>query len=91
MDKKKIRKVIANQKKELNQLLNEWDPIGVDPFKGGPRDDYKCFIDPILLLFSKGVKKEELVNFLNNHLSDDMGLKPKYYKTENFADTLIHW
>ncbi len=28
------KKLIKIEEKELNQLLNEWDPIGILPFEG---------------------------------------------------------
>ena len=49
---------------ELIQILNEWDPIGVLPFAGGPKDEYGCFLGPITTILEKNKGKEELQKFL---------------------------
>jgi hypothetical protein len=76
---------------ELNHLLNEWDPIGVLPLKGGPKDEYQCLIGPLLSLLNKKVDKKEIVTFLNKQLTDHMGLDPQYSKPEEFIDKLLDW
>lgn len=91
MGNKKLKKGIADEQKELKQLLNEWDPIGVLPFEGGPKDEYDCFSDPIISLLHKGKNKKEIIAFLNKHLKEHVGLDPKYSKPEEFADKIMHW
>jgi len=44
--------------KELTQLLNEWDPIGIFPFEDEPKDEYDCFIPPIISILSKEIKNK---------------------------------
>lgn len=77
------------KQKELLALLNKWDPIGVHP--EGQEDEYDCFVWPILSILQSGKGKNELVNFLNRHLEEHIGLEPRAHNSEEFADQIIHW
>ncbi len=91
MDNKNLKQLITTEQNELNQLLNEWDPIGVAPSEGGPKDEYTCFADPIISLLHKGINKDNLVSFLNNHLAEHIGLDPNNTDTEKFAAKIVLW
>lgn len=89
----KIKQSTYNQKlkSELNHLLNKWDPIGVDPFGGGPRDEYDCFIKPILVLLKGDKKKKELADFLRRYLEKHMGLDAKSSSVSDFSAVVYKW
>lgn len=76
---------------ELINLLNEWDPIGIAPELGGPRDEYDCFVEPILSLLNKGRDKQELTNFLTKHLEEHIGLQVELHKPDIFAEKVLKW
>lgn len=76
---------------ELNYLLNKWDPIGVDPFDGGPKDEYGCFIKPILALLKGDKKKKELTDFLERYLEKHMGLDAKSCNVSDFSIVVYKW
>lgn len=85
------KKLIKIEEKELNQLLNEWDPIGILPFEGWPDDEYDCFIFPILSILHKDEGREKLIYFLNEHLTEHIGLSLNKKYVDEFADRVIFW
>lgn len=85
MDSKKSK----NKYRELIDLLNEWDPLDVS--NTGIKDEYECFIEPMLNSLQKNPNKYELVDIINKHLEDHVGLEAKHYDTEEFADQVLNW
>jgi len=59
---------------ELNNILNQWDFIGVHPFNDGPTDEYDCLIGPIISRLNANSTNEELKNFLIKELNDHFGM-----------------
>lgn len=78
-------------RKELVDLLNKWDPIGVEPSKGGPKDEYDCFVIPLLSMLEANKSKDDISGFLINHLEEHIGLNAKYHKPEKFAEKIVRW
>lgn len=78
-------------KKELNDLLNKWDPIGVYPFEGRPKDEYECFVEPILKLLYHGEDEKSIMAFLRKHLREHIGLEPKNVHPEKFSEDVLRW
>lgn len=76
---------------ELNILLNKWDPIGVEPFRGGPKYEYDCFIKPLLKLLESGKTKRGLNSFLREYLQDHMSLDPDNCKVGQFSTKVYNW
>lgn len=85
------KKLIKVEEKELNQILNEWDPIGILPFEGWPDDEYDCFIFPILSIFHKNEGREKLEYFLNEHLTEHMGMSSDKNDIEQISDKILLW
>ncbi|WP_328387422.1 hypothetical protein [Nocardia sp. NBC_00416] len=75
----------------LQRLLNEWDPIGVEPELGGPDDEYDCLLAPMLRLLSGGAGKQEIGSFLRAELSGYFGLDPSRSQPEKFATRVLDW
>lgn len=75
---------------QLNYLLNEWDPIGILPFEGGPKDEYQDYIDSILEILQNEKGKTELVKFLKDHQKNVYG-NPIHSQTEEFAIKVLDW
>lgn len=78
-------------KKELNQLLNTWDFIGVLPFKGGPKDEYDCLITPIFSLMRKGADSDKLTSFLSKELNDHFGIDYKSDELDQIVKKITEW
>lgn len=76
--------------RELNDLLNQWDPIGVLPYEEGPKDEYYCFIDPIMKVLQTSKKKEDIVEVLEFHLKNHFEY-PIPSNIESFAKDVIEW
>lgn len=85
-----MNKKFFYEKKELIDLLNQWDPIGIMSLEA-PKDEYDCFVNPILSILHKGKGKSELTNFLKKHLEDHMGLDSKDSKPDEFAEKIMSW
>jgi len=78
--------------KELNTLLNEWDPIGIFPFEWWPEDEYTCFIYPTLSILKNDKGIDEMVWFLESHLTEHIWLNmPNREYTTAFASKVYRW
>lgn len=75
--------------KELNNLLNKWDPIGVNPFKGGPQGEYDCFVEPILKLLDQGKSQKSILAFLRKYLMGHIGVEPENVHPEKFSKEIV--
>lgn len=76
---------------ELEQLLNEWDPIGVyDPATDFPRDEYDCLYYPLLGRLQRGETPQEIASFLRDDLTNHFGLSRPGDPT-GFAERLVSW
>ena len=85
-------KHIKDEQKELNYLLNEWDPIGILPFEGWPDDEYECFIFPILSILHNSGNREDLKWFLKTHLTEHIWLNPPEGEyIESFIEKILVW
>ena len=85
-------KNFKTQRDMLTRLLNEWDPIGVLPFKGGPKDEYECFILPILKVLKDNKNEAKIRGVLMKHIEEHCGLK--YYpseKVDRFVAQVLDW
>lgn len=85
----KIKKDKKAQYQELIDLLNEWDPLNVS--SETVKDEYDCFLGPILNTLQKNPSKEELVDVINKHLEEHVGVEAKNYDTEKFANKVLTW
>lgn len=87
MNKNEQKKFISKKMKELSNLLNKWNPIGVSV----PEDEYDCFTGPILSLLQRNKSKRELIDFLNTHLKQHIGIDPEPLKPDEFAEKIMQW
>ncbi|MFF8985896.1 hypothetical protein ACF08E_21240 [Streptomyces globisporus] len=68
--------------KNLRQLLNEWDPIGV-------ADEYDCMLAPLLGRLRRGADQAEIAAFLRTELVEHFGLTPAPAEPEAVATRLM--
>lgn len=85
------KKLIKTEEKELNQILNEWDPIGILPFDGWPNNEYDCFIFPILSILHKDQGREKLESFIDEHLTEHMGMNSYEEDIKQISDKILLW
>lgn len=75
----------------LMWLLNAWDPIGVLPFEWGPEDEYDCFLYPILSILHDDKGIDALNDFLQDHLTNHMGLSVSEEQTKRVSLRIMEW
>ena len=78
-------------RRELRDLLCEWDPIGVfadDPY--WPRDEYDTLIGPLLGRLQKGENPEQVRGYLTDELKDYYGIDAPS-TTPDFAGRIFAW
>ena len=76
---------------ELRELLHQWDPIGVAAEPDWPGDEYDELIEPLRERLAAGATAGELSIFLEQHVSEHIGLHPDVDREERFAARLVGW
>lgn len=77
--------------KELQRLLNDWDPIGVfGDDSDWPDDEYECMYYPLLGRLRRGESAREIADYLLDDLTNHFGLSEAGYPIE-FAERLVAW
>jgi hypothetical protein len=77
--------------RELRALLYEWDPVGVAEEPDWPGDEYDDFVAPLRERLERGATAGELAIFLEQQVSDHVGLQPDADREERFAARLVAW
>ncbi len=80
--------------REIRELWNEWDPIGVFPAKGGPLDEYDSYLGPSLRLLEQNASLDEIEAYLEEIVGNHMGLGQHgvdYVRSSAFAAKLSTW
>lgn len=83
-----------NRWREIRDLWNEWDPIGVYPADGGPEDEYESYLGPSLRLLEQKAGADEITKYLSHIVGEYMGLGTagiNYSKPAEFAKKLQNW
>ena len=65
-------KIINN--KNLKNILNKWDLLGVMPFRGGPKDEYDWFAQQIAQKLKNDISSSDLEKYLEDQIVDYFGL-----------------
>jgi hypothetical protein len=76
---------------ELRDLLYEWDPIGVAGEPDWPGDEYDELIEPLRARLEAGAPAGELAVFLEQHVTEHIGLEPDPDREERLAARLVEW
>jgi hypothetical protein len=74
--------------RNLRELLNQWDPIGV---AGTAPDEYDFMLGPLLTKLHAGADRAEIGEFLWHELEDHFGLDPARYYVDSVATLLVGW
>jgi len=74
-DQSGIKAAVRHKQRELQRLLNEWDPIGVMPGQLAPSDEYDCLLG-LLGRLQRGGTPDTLPGYLKRQLRHHFGLDP---------------
>ncbi|MEN6412500.1 MAG: hypothetical protein ABFC84_07025 [Veillonellales bacterium] len=69
---KEIKQKCSRRYKELEKIVNEWDPVGLIS-GGAPEDEYDCLTMQILFLLHEGKDTEEIQGFIIDELDEHFG------------------
>lgn len=70
------------------RLMKHWDPIGIKDVEQC-YDEYDSYIPSILSLIDNGVSPEELAHFLDEIVSEQMGLTSNMSESARVAALLL--
>lgn len=78
--------------RELRDLLNQWDPIGVagDADGGSIANEYDCLRDSLISRLLSGADRGTIVEFLREELTDHFGMAPSLV-TDELVDRVMAW
>lgn len=74
--------------REMTDLVNEWDPIGLLAM-GCPPDEYDCVVGDVLRALERGDGAAQLSDFLAAHLAEHFGAEPR--DPGPFATRAVAW
>lgn len=80
--------------RQVRDLWNEFDPIGVMDMEDSPRDEHEAYLGPTLRLLEESASLEEIQRYLAFLTLEHMGLTetPQLEVTRrNFAKRLRDW
>jgi hypothetical protein len=80
--------------RQIRDLWNEFDPIGVMGMEGWPRDEYESYLGQTLRLLEQNAPPEEIQKYLAFVTLEHMGLNetpPFEMSRQNFAKRLREW
>lgn len=84
------RRDLAQAERQLGELLDEWDPLGVYVDDGWPPGEYGSFTWPILRRLVDGVSVSDLTLALEQLATDVTGIAPTGDEAE-VARRLLDW
>ena len=86
----KTRKNAAITKIRLvEEILRRWDPIGVEPGKSAPADEYDSYAPHVVSMVAAGCTVEELASHLGNLSSARMGVGSNLKANATYAAQII--
>lgn len=80
--------------RQVRDLWNEFDPIGVMGMKDWPQDEYEAYLGQTLRLLEQGASLEKIEQFLTMVTLEHMGLSetPQFQVSRRaFAMSLRDW
>lgn len=82
-----IERYYLGKYKELNNILNEWDFLGV--VEAAVVDEYADILQPIINGLVKGVNQKDLTELIINFVSKHYGDKPN--RTDEVSKEILKW
>ena len=97
---KEIKERWSREYKELEELVNEWDPVHLIR-SGAPKDEYDCLTTQLLSLLHSGANPENISFFVLKELEEHFGqsidgIKVEYREKYNkrvseFCNKVFEW
>ncbi|WP_422657524.1 phosphotransferase [Paenibacillus sp. EC2-1] len=85
---------------QVQELVNEWDPVGLIG-GGAPDDEYDCITIQLIDLLKQGANQAEIFEYIIHELDDHFGMGIKaidneykesfIYKQTEFSNLLFEW
>jgi hypothetical protein len=69
--------------------LRRWDPIGVEPGKVAPADEYDSYAPHMVSMVDGGCTVEELASHLGDLSSETLGVGSNLKKNATFAAQIV--
>lgn len=85
------RAELRQRHRELRDLVNEWDPIGVMDDPTWPRDEYECLVGPLLRRLEAGATADEVAAYLHAELTGHFGLSTPLTQCREWAAAATAW
>ena len=76
--------------RELRELWNDYDPIGVMGSPNSPLDEYEAYVGSTLRLLEQGATPEDIAEFLEQ-ASEHMGLQFDRQNALEHAARFVRW
>jgi hypothetical protein len=76
--------------RELRDLVNAWDPIGLIEL-GSPPDEYDCVVESIMRLLEEGASTAQITEYVLKELPDHFGSPVLESSAKDFAMRASHW
>ena len=83
----------TDERDELREILNRWDPIGVYQMTGveWTEDEYDGYVEPLLNQLRLGKTVEQLTQYLGTLVTNLIGAEVVPGKTEQCAEEAFEW
>lgn len=89
-EKRCDHEMVTDRAKELRDLLNEWDFIGVfDPVSN--TDEYDCMIPPLMKKLAAGAGTHDIARFLNGKITGHFAMSAGAVEITPMAARLTAW
>ncbi len=78
--------------KELRDIVNRWDPIGVfkmDP--ECPKDEYECVTGPLMRMLEARSSVEEITRYLEKEVREHFEIEPVPGAAGRCATESVNW
>jgi hypothetical protein len=82
---------LRSRTRELRDLVNSWDPIGVMADPDWPRDEYDCLVSPLLRNLEAQASAESIAATLHAELTGHFGLDTSLEQCRAWARDAIGW
>ena len=88
---RKLEKAESRERwRELRDLWNEFDPIGIMDYPDWPRDEYESYCGPSMRLLEQNAENEELEDYVHSAL-DYMGIGASDDAIKRFVKKMKAW
>ena len=73
----------------VEDTLRRWDPIGIQPGKSGPNDEYDSYAPHVVSLVASGCSTEQLSQHLGSIRTGSMGIGANAERDREIADEIL--